>query len=200
MKMNAAEKLVVNSSLRRAVQRHYETPLLRRLGADVAGAHVLEIGAGSGGGTQVLLDVLHARHVVAIDLDPAQVALARRRLGTRQGEVQLACGDAARLAAAANSFDAVVDFGILHHVPDWRQAVAEIARVLRPGGQFVFEEVTAQALDRASYRVLFDHPRHDRFTGPQFIAELERHGLTVGGRFTQRFFGDFVLGVAERHS
>jgi len=44
----------------------------------------------------------------------------------------------------------VFDFAILHHVEDWRAALADIARVLRPGGRFSFEEVTATALARSS--------------------------------------------------
>jgi hypothetical protein len=70
--------------------------------------------------------------------------------------------------------------------------------VLAPGGQFVFEEVTSHALARASYRLLFEHPTQDRFSGQEFIEELELQGLAVGGRQSQRFFGDFVMGVAVR--
>jgi hypothetical protein len=55
--------------------------------------------------------------------------------------------------------------------------------VLRPGGQLIFEEVTAHALARRSYQLLFDHPSEDRFTGQEFVDELERHGLRVGGRY-----------------
>ncbi|MGH9012445.1 MAG: hypothetical protein ACRDZ1_00650 [Acidimicrobiia bacterium] len=42
------------------------------------------------------------------------------------------------------------------------------------------------------------HPEHDRFSGDELIAELERQGLVVGDRHVERFFGDFVIGVAER--
>ena len=62
----------------------------------------------------------------------------------------------------------------------------------------MFEEVTSHALARATYKLLFEHPTDDRFSGPEFVEELERHGLLVGGRHTQRFFGDFVMGVAVR--
>jgi ubiquinone/menaquinone biosynthesis C-methylase UbiE len=195
MIMNRAEKAVLNNPFRRALQQRYEAPLLTRLGADVGGAHVLEVGCGEGAGAQTLLARLGASRVTAIDLDPAQVRRARRRLhGEERADVQL--GDVTALPLADVSVDAVADFGIVHHVPDWRAAISEVARVLKPGGQFVFEEVTSHALARATYRLLFEHPSEDRFSGPEFIAELERQGLAVGGRHTQRFFGDFVLGVA----
>jgi ubiquinone/menaquinone biosynthesis C-methylase UbiE len=195
--MNRAEKAILNNPVRRALQRHYEAPLLKRLGADVTGARVLEVGCGEGAGAQTLLDEFGAASVTAIDLDPAQVRRAERRLRS-EDRADVRVGDITGLSLPDASMDAVADFGIIHHVPDWRLAVAEVARVLAPGGQFLFEEVTSHALDRATYRVLFEHPREDRFSGLEFVDELERHGLMVGGRHVQRFFGDFVMGVAIR--
>ena len=195
--MNRAEKALLNNPVRRSLQRYYEAPLLKRLGADVTGAHVLEVGCGEGAGAQTLLTQLGAAHVTAVDLDPAQVRRAQRRLRD-EDRAQVQLGDVTALPVADGSVDAVADFGIIHHVPDWRAAVTEIARVLKPGGQFVFEEVTSHALDRAAYRLLFEHPTEDRFSGREFVDELERQGLVVGGRHTQRFFGDFVIGVAVR--
>lgn len=81
--------------------------------------------------------------------------------------------------------------------PDWNAAVAEIAGVLRPGGLFYFEEVT-RALDRWTYRTLFDHPTENRFSGSEFVAGCERAGLAPGDRWVERFFGDFVIGVATK--
>lgn len=52
---------------------------------------------------------------------------------------------------------------------------------------------------RRSYRLLFEHPREDRFTGVQFVEECERMGLHVGGRYVQRFLGEFVIGVPVCH-
>ena len=70
------------------------------------------------------------------------------KLAYRIGDVQQ--GDITSLPLADATMDAVADFGIIHHVPDWRAAIAEVARVLAPGGQFLFEEVTSHALARAS--------------------------------------------------
>ncbi|WP_409333185.1 methyltransferase domain-containing protein [Trujillonella humicola] len=102
------------------------------------------------------------------------------------------------LDAADSSYDAVFDFGILHHVEDWQAAVGDIARVLRPGGRFYFDEVTADALATRGYRWLFDHPTQNRFTAAEFVAELERQGLAIGTRWRTRIRGHYVLGVADR--
>ncbi|OZM76605.1 16S rRNA (cytosine(1402)-N(4))-methyltransferase [Pseudonocardia sp. MH-G8] len=201
--MNRFETAVVNSPPRRALQRFYETPTLLRLGGMLApGARVLEVGCGPGYGTELILTRFGADRVDAIDLDPAMVDRARRRLARFGDRVRLAAGDVtdlqAGLDAADAGYDAVFDFAIIHHVEDWRDALAEIARVLRPGGRFYFDQVTALALATRSYRWLTDHPTHDRFTGEGFVAELERQGLQVGTRWATRIRGHYLLGVADR--
>lgn len=203
MLMNRVETALVNSPPRRALQRFYEIPTLLRLGGALpAEARVLEVGCGAGYGTELILRRFATARVDAIDLDPAMVTRAKRRLSGYGGRVRLATGDMTDLRAALDaedgSYDAVFDFAIVHHVPDWRAAVAEIVRVLKPGGRFYFDEVTAAALATRGYRWLFDHPTEDRFTASEFVAELERQGLQVGARWRTRVRGHYLLGVAER--
>ena len=204
MLMNRVETVLVNSPPRRALQRYYEVPVLQRFGGMLPpGARVLEVGCGAGYGTELILTRFGADRVDAIDLDSDMIARARRRLARFGDRVRLAAGDMTDLRAALgaedDSYDAVFDFAIIHHVENWRAAVGEIARVLRPGGRFYFDEVTAAALATRGYRWLFDHPEHDRFSGPNFVAELERHGLRVGRRWTTRLSGHYLLGVADGH-
>ena len=199
MKLNPVEKALMNNPVRRALQRWYEAPLLEHLGGRVEGLQVLEVGCGRGVGTEIIIERFGAARVEAFDLDPDMVEKARRRLSRfPDSRVRVTVGDAAAIAADDASFDAVFDFGIIHHVPAWRAAVAEIVRVLRPGGRFFFEEVTAHALARWSYRTFLEHPREDRFSATGFVAELERQGIEVGTRFVTRWFGDFVIGVGTR--
>lgn len=199
MKLNRVEKALMNNPVRAAVQRWYEARLLERLGGRVEGLHVLEVGCGRGVGTEIILDRFGAARVKASDLDPDMVRQAKRRLSRfPDSRVRVTVGDAAAIAAEDASFDAVFDFGIIHHVPAWRSAVAEVARVLRPGGRFFFEEVTSHALARWSYRTFLEHPQEDRFSAGEFVAELERQGIEVGSRFVTRWFGDFVIGVGRR--
>ena len=134
------------------------------------------------------------------------ITTASRWLAHYRGRANLAEGSATDLAAAFASFgggetasyDAVFDFAVIHHIPRWRDALAEVARVLKPGGRFFFDEVTAAALARPSYQKLFDHPTEDRFTAGEFLAELPRHGLDVGDRWRTYIGSDYLLGVATR--
>ena len=199
MKLNFVEKALMNSRARAFVQRRYEAPLLERLGGRVAGGRVLEVGCGRGVRTEIIFERFGAKEVHAFDIDERMVMLARRRLARYPREwLSLTVGDATAINEEAASFDAVFDFMIVHHVPEWQRAVAEIARVLRPGGRFFFEEVTRQALERWTYRTFFDHPKENRFSGAEFINELERRGIKVNGNSVERLSGDLVLGVGYR--
>ncbi len=196
MKLNALEKALMNNPVRAWYQRHYEAPLLERLGGRLEGLRALEIGCGRGVGTQVIFERFGAHEVHAFDLDPAMIELARNRLADYPPErLKLSVGDATAIEAESESFDAVFDFGILHHIPDWQAAVAEVCRVLRPGGRFFFMEVTSQALNRRSYRHLFVHPAENRFGRTEFIAGLDRQGIAVSADVVERFFGDIIYGV-----
>jgi len=214
MKLNAIEKALMNNPLRALVQRRYEAPLLERLALRLrarsselpaqgervlAGSRVLEVGCGRGVGTEIILERLGARHVSAFDLDPDMVAKARKRLaGYGPERVRLWVGDASSIAAEDASFDVVVDFAIIHHVPDWQAAVGEVRRVLKPGGLFLFEEVTRQALERWVYRTFLVHPTENRFSAAEFLAELERQGISVGEHSVEWLFGDFISGAGRK--
>ena len=199
MKLNRIEKALMNNSLRARVQQLYEAPLLERLGGHVEGGRILEVGCGWGIGVETIFRHFGAAEVHAFDLDPDMVAQARVRLAHYDpSRLRLYEGDVTAIPEPDESFDAVFDFGIIHHVPGWRKALAEVHRVLKPGGRFFFEEVTRQALARWTYRTFLEHPSEDRFSGLEFVAELERQGLHVGGNVVERFFGDFVIGVARK--
>ncbi|SEH69929.1 Methyltransferase domain-containing protein [Mycolicibacterium rutilum] len=197
MKLNSVERAMMNNPLRAAHQHRREAAWFRRLaGGDLAGQHVLEIGCGRGVGAEVILDRLGAQQVTAFDLDDSMVELARKRLHGRP--VSLSVGDVNAISQPAASVDAVVDFGIIHHVPDWQGAIGEIARVLRPGGLLLFEEITRHALEWWAFRALTDHPRENRFEADEFAAELGRHGLHGTGTLEHRAGGALFVGAARK--
>src|SRR5260221_7285712 len=106
--------------------------------ADFGGAHglsVLEIGCGLG--TDGAQFAKAGAHYTGVDLTEAAVDLARRRfkISGLPGEFRVA--DAENLDFADNTFDRVYSHGVLHHTPDTARAVAEIHRVLKPGGRAI---------------------------------------------------------------
>lgn len=193
MLLNRFETRLMNNPLRTALQRRFEATELLRMGGLATGARALEVGCGRGVGVEIILDTFGAASVDAFDLDPGMVALARARLARHGDRVRLWIGDVARIDAPDASYDAVFDFGIVHHVPDWRGALAEIHRALKPDGRFYAEEVLRRFILNPLVRRLLDHPLHDRFDHATFAAALGESGLELAGtRNLLDFAGFFV--------
>lgn len=93
---------------------------------------VLEIGVGAG--TDFMQWVRSGARATGIDLTEAGIALARERLALEGLTAELRVGDAESLPFDDDSFDIVYSYGVLHHTPDTRKTLAEVHRVLRPGG------------------------------------------------------------------
>jgi ubiquinone/menaquinone biosynthesis C-methylase UbiE len=197
VKLNRMERWVVNSPLRLLMQRWEILWFQRRLPVP-AGATVLEIGCGRGAGAEVLRRRLHPAALHVLDLDPAMVAMARRRLTRKSaGGVHLCVADAVRLPYGAAHFDAVYGFGFLHHVPDWQAAVSEISRVLKPGGRYYLLELYPPVYANPVVRRLLVHPTENRFHSRGLHAALRANGLTCRLRLEIKFAGLLACAVKE---
>ncbi|HEY7225938.1 MAG TPA: class I SAM-dependent methyltransferase [Micromonosporaceae bacterium] len=95
---------------------------------------VLEIGVGTGANLPFYPDRVE---VTGIDLSPAMLAVARERVAERGLRAELSEGDAQALPFADEQFDTVVATLALCVIPDDRAAIAEMSRVLRPGGRLL---------------------------------------------------------------
>jgi ubiquinone/menaquinone biosynthesis C-methylase UbiE len=185
VKLNWFETIAMNNPVRAHFQKRREAPGLVALAPrQLAGADTLVVGCGRGVDIEIAFEMMRVARVTAIDLDERQVNRARAQLVVTWGDrLRLGVGDVAAMPFADASFDLVLDFGIIHHVPVWQEAVGEIRRVLRPGGQFLFEETPKGVLDSTLVRVLTEHPRENRFDAVDFRAECERRGLEIRERF-----------------
>lgn len=137
---------------------------------------VLEIGGGSGAMAAGVARTYPDVRLTVTDVDQAMVAAARERLN-RFANVEVAHADVTELPFEAGRFDAVTSYLMLHHVIEWVDALAEVARVLRPGGALNGYDLTDTRLARAIHRA--DGSPH-RIIAPDELAD----GLTVAG-FTE---------------
>ncbi len=196
MHLNRVEYALMNNPVRAAIQRHVEARRLLRMGGSMRGGRALEVGCGRGVGTELILEVFGADSVDAFDLDLRMVALARTRLAARGSRVRLWVGDATAISAPDATYDAVFDFGIIHHVPDWRRAVSEIHRVLKPDGRLYAEEVLRGLIVHPLTRRLVEHPQADRFDAGGFARELRATGFETV--CTQDLWGSFAWFAARK--
>lgn len=97
------------------------------------GAEVLEIGCGNGASTALLVENLQPHRVVAIDPAEGLLKRARERFSGRD-DVQFMVGDAFASGQEDATFDVVVAHTVYSHISNHEQALAEVFRVLRPGG------------------------------------------------------------------
>jgi ubiquinone/menaquinone biosynthesis C-methylase UbiE len=199
--MTALGRLAMNSPGRAFGQRRCVVPALRRMGGTLDGCRVLEVGCGGGAGVELIVDVLGAASVDALDIDPRMVERARDRLRSRAA-VTVAVGDVTALDARDATYDVVVDFGTTHLVPNWEVGVAEIARVLVPGGRYCFEQIVRR-WHRLVVPLATGHRDRARFTETAFLRALAGHRLDVDGVARPRgwaatfMVGDLV-GVATK--
>jgi ubiquinone/menaquinone biosynthesis C-methylase UbiE len=194
MVLNRLEFLLMNNPVRALLQRRFEAVRLVRMGGRMAGGRALEIGCGRGIGAEIILKGFGASRVDAVDLDPRMILLARRRLRGRPAKVWVA--DVTQLGVGDGTYDAVFDFGIIHHVPDWRRALREVWRALKPGGRHYAEEVLRDLISQRLCRALFGHPWEDRFDHEQFATGLRQAGFTILA--TRHIWNRFGWYVAEK--
>jgi SAM-dependent methyltransferase len=151
---------------------------------------VLEVGGGQGELAERMQAEL-AANVTFLDQSPRMVALAEAR-----GIADAHVGDAQELPFADGSFDTVVAAWMLYHVPDLDRALAEIARVLEPGGRLVAVTNSVRHIEelRALFGTLLPGFEH------QFNAENGEERLRAHFADVQRTDAEVAAVVHERET
>ncbi len=193
MKVSWLERLWVNSPVRRYVQVQ-EARFFKTFGHPPGGSY-LEIGCGCGVGAEIINRFFAPAAIHALDIDMDMLHAAKKKGGRRKDmPLHLLAGDAQMLPFPDGSFDAVVNYGIIHHLEDWQQGVGEIARVLKEGGVFYFEEIYPPLYANPLFIRILDHPRENRFHGPEYRARLAASGLRLVDGYKESRFA--ILGTA----
>jgi ubiquinone/menaquinone biosynthesis C-methylase UbiE len=90
--------------------------------------------------------------------------------------------DASKLVFPNESFDAIFDFGIIHHIPNWKNCIGELRRVLKDGGKLILEELSLDTLSGfpgKPYKSLLAHPYDQMFSTEEFVQHLENVGFEI---------------------
>lgn len=155
------------------------------------GARVLDLGCGKGRHVHAVAAEREA-FVVGLDLAEADVRAARSDLDALRVSVPLPgtagflAGDALRLPFSDGAFDIVICSEVLEHIPDYKSAIGEIVRVLKPGGTLgvsvprQYPEAICWALAREYHETPGGHVRI--FRTRQLRADVEGAGLVFARR------------------
>jgi ubiquinone/menaquinone biosynthesis C-methylase UbiE len=106
--------------------------------APLRGKNILEVSCGHGGGASYLARTLQPQRYTALDLNPAGIRFCRQR--HQVDRLAFIQGDAESLPFAPETFDAMVNVEASHCYPNFSRFLAEVVRVLQPGGQFFYAD------------------------------------------------------------
>lgn len=147
-------------------------------------------------GTGAAVKLLEGRYAqaVAVDISTAMLERAARENASRP--VTFVQGDATKLPLADAAFDAAVMLGGIHHINDRVALFAEVARILKPDGVFVFREPVSdfilwRALRALIYRIspMLDHRTERPLLWRETVPLLESAGFRVAHWSTHGFLG-----------
>ena len=155
---------------------------------DWTGKDVLDLGCAGG----FMAEALAKRGATVTGIDPAEqaIAAARTHAADEGLNIRYDVGMGETLPYSESTFDAVVCVDVLEHVEDLDRVIQECARVLRPGGLFLFDTINRNLLARLivikaaeDWLKLLPKGTHDpaKFIRPDELRDIfARHALTPG--------------------
>ncbi len=174
----------------RTVESHaaFVLPLLER------GLEVLDVGCGPGTITQGIAEHVLPGRVTAIDLDPVQVAHAARLAeGREQTNLRFVAGSVYELPFPDASFDLVFSHALFEHLSNPRGALAEIRRVLRPGGL-----IALSSPDWDAFEMRNATPEAEAALGAYRELQERNGGDTRAGRRLMRLLQEGEFGLIRQ--
>lgn len=141
--------------------------------------NVLDIGFGHGKALVELATRFQPIRLVGIDADPGAKARAQQTLNQAGHTAELITANAAATGLPDNSFDIVFCHQTLHHIVAQESALAEMLRVLKPGGILLLAESTKKYIYSLPIRLLFRHPMQVQKTAEEYLALVRAAGFNV---------------------
>jgi SAM-dependent methyltransferase len=160
---------------------------------DLRGKTVLDLGCGDGENLVPL--VTRGANVIALEISPSLIAVARKRLELHglAGRVRFIASSAHEIALPDASVDIVLGIAILHHL-DLARSAREVWRVLKPGGRAIFQEpVRNSAVVKFARRLIpFRQKDVSPYERPLTDAELAAFASGFRGYTDRPFWLPFV--------
>ena len=195
MKLNFIERLYINSPIRYGFQSLVFQWFKSTLRLKPAG-RILEIGCGRGIGAKMILKTFIPMQLCLMDLDQAMIEKAQLAVSSNGNtQISFCVGDVEHLPFTDSYFDAVFGFGFLHHVPNWRKGLSEIARVLKFEGKYYLEEYYPSLYKNLITKSLLVHPDSDRFNSRDLHEAFSGTDLALVHTFELKRLGILAVSV-----
>jgi ubiquinone/menaquinone biosynthesis C-methylase UbiE len=175
MKMGKLEKLFVNNAGHSESVARQTEQMLRHVTVQ-PGQKYLDVGCGNGA-APIYVAQTFGLNVTGVDVDPEQIVLAQKA-AQRMPHTRFMHIDGRELPFGDGQFDLVFSNKVTHHIPNWLDALAEMVRVLKPGGYLLYSDLTVPAL----LARLGEAIAGNRVGFPNRMAIdlfVEQHGLTA---------------------
>ena len=195
--MNRIARILMNSR----VHARSRIQLVENLLKDTElpqGGKALEVGCGAGF-SSVHIAEQYGISVVGTDVEADRVETARRK-NSGVDRLSFLVANATALPFEDAAFDMVLSQNVFHHIPDWRADAEEVVRVLRPGGLFLFSDISGPGtLMRWFSRLEKDHGFHEvnkliSLVGDCGLKAMKR--MEPEGRFQKEFA---ILFLKDEH-
>ncbi len=174
MKLSAKEFDAMQMKWRKWYIEKVELRTFLKFGLDLRDADVLEVGCGNGYAAS-LITARGVNRYTGLDIMPEQLEIARKRNLPNACFVLGSADDLSRFPA--ESFDAILDFCILHHVEGWRTFFDESRRVLKDGGSIYAADLSKTCIHIVDALLHWDHAEEALFTLREFEEEANKRGF-----------------------
>jgi glycosyltransferase involved in cell wall biosynthesis len=121
------------------------------------------------------------------------------KIKNERSKVVVEAGNAADLSFTENEFDAVIELSVIHHIPNWRDCIDELHRIIKSGGLLIHKELSIETFETpigSLAKSLVEHPYESMLRTDEFIMYLEQKGFkmaTFQPHSILCFLNDFLL-------
>ena len=171
MKMNKFESMLMTFDLGRQAYLKGIVRKLQQVSQLGANQKILEIGCGNGVGTRLIQEFFKPSQFIATEFDPELVEIAQ--LKNKDTQVVVEAGDATDLRFQNNEFDAVIGLSVIHHIPNWKDCLDEMHRLIKPNGLLIIKELSIETFETPFGKIarrFVEHPYDSMLKKKEFIA------------------------------
>lgn len=180
MKMNQFETFLMTFDFGRKIYLRGIVKKLQEISQLPPKKKVLEIGCGNGIGTRLIHEYFQPSELIATEYDESLVEITQQKVKDLNVLVEQA--DATKFRFANNEFDAVIGLSVIHHIPNWEEALDELHRIIKPNGLLIIKELSIETFETFFGKIsrkFVEHPYDDMFRKDEFIDYIKQKGFKL---------------------